>query len=376
MIHADRLLKLDELLEIDLEAACRQLAGEFGEMSGRSLMVTGGAGFLGYYWTLAVLHWNRTRAKGQPIRLVVVDNFKRGVPAWLDSVRADPNLVLRTDDMCAPLPGDFPYAEYVIHAAGIASPPFYRRWPLETIDANINGLRNLLEAYRHPGPGRPALRGFVFMSSSEIYGDPPASDIPTPETFRGLVSCTGPRACYDESKRFGETLCVVYAQQYGLPVKMARPFNNYGPGLKITDRRVLPDFMRAVIEQRDIVMLSDGSPTRTFCYATDAIAGYYKVLVRGRPGEAYNVGTERPEVTMASVADRVRGLGQQYLGYPGKVIRGVADESDYLVDNPNRRCPVIDKSRADLGYDPQVGLEDGLYRMLSWYSHFPTAAEA
>ena len=107
-----------------------------------------------------------------------------------------------------------------------------------------------------------------------------------PETYRGHVSCTGPRACYDESKRYGETLCVNFAHQYDLPITMARPFNNYGPGLKISDRRVLPDFARDVFAGRDIVMLSDGSATRTFCYITDAIVGYYKILANGRKGRA------------------------------------------------------------------------------------------
>ena len=111
----------------------------------------------------------------------------------------------------------------------------------------------------------------LFYSSSEIYGDPTPENIPTPETYRGNVSCTGPRACYDESKRYGETLCVNFAQQRGVPVKIARPFNNYGPGLKITDRRVIPDFARDIMAGRDIVMLSDGAPKRTFCYVADAV---------------------------------------------------------------------------------------------------------
>ena len=137
--------------------------------------------------------------------------------------------------------------------------------PIETMDANIDGLRNLLD-YARPGADASPVEGFLFYSTSEIYGDPPPENIPTPEDYRGNVSCTGPRACYDESKRYGETLCVNFARQHGVPVTMARPFNNYGPGLKITDRRVIPDFARDVLAGRDIVMLSDGSPTRTFCY--------------------------------------------------------------------------------------------------------------
>jgi nucleoside-diphosphate-sugar epimerase len=117
-----------------------------------------------------------------------------------------------------------------------------------------------------------------------------------------------------------------------------------------------------------MVMFSDGSPTRTFCYATDAIAGYYKVLVRGRDGEAYNVGIDRPEISVASLAEMVRSTSHELFGYSGKVVRGAAQESDYLVDNPNRRCPVIDKARADLDFNPTVLVEEGVYRSLVWYN--------
>jgi nucleoside-diphosphate-sugar epimerase len=371
-----RLLELDELLDLDLGYICANLAEEFGQMSGKKLLITGGAGFLGYYFTLSALHWNGLNKARPPIAVTIVDNFRRGTPTWLESAKRDPHLTLRADDMSKPLPADFVLGDYTIHAAGIASPPFYRKWPLETIDANINGLRNLLDACRARAHSGNPVSGFLFMSSSEIYGDPPAQDIPTPEDFRGLVSCTGPRACYDESKRFGETICVVYAQQFALPVRQARPFNNYGPGLKITDRRVLPDFMRDMLDGRDIVLLSDGSPTRTFCYAADAVIGYYKALVRGRPGEAYNVGTETPEVSMREVAERVVDLGRRYLGYKGAVRLGVAEEHNYLVDNPNRRCPVITKARTELGYAPGIALDVGLYRMLSWYMHNRVAEEA
>ena len=144
------------------------------------------------------------------------------------------------------------------------------------MDANINGLRTLLDYARQRLEAGLEMKGFLFYSSSEIYGDPAPDAIPTPETYRGYVSCTGPRACYDESKRYGETLCVNFAQQHGIPVTAVRPFNNYGPGMKITDGRVIADFFRDALAGRDLVMLSDGSPTRTFCYVSDAITGYYR----------------------------------------------------------------------------------------------------
>jgi UDP-glucuronate decarboxylase len=157
---------------------------------------------------------------------------------------------------------------------------------------------------------------------------------------------------------------------------MARPFNNYGPGLKITDRRVIPDFAQDVFAGRDIVMLSDGSPKRTFCYSADAIIGYYKVLVKGRPGEAYNIGVERPEISIHELAEKIAGLGRQLFGYKGNVVRQVSTEQDYLVDNPDRRCPVIQKARTHLGYNPSIDLDEGLRRSMVWYHYHQTAEEA
>jgi UDP-glucuronate decarboxylase len=371
-----RLIGLQQLLDEDLDAICTDLTAEFGAMSGGRLLVTGGGGFLGYYLVQSILHWNDTRAAGGKINIAVYDNYARGVPEWLEALRGRPDLELRRHDMIEPLPRDIGHFDYVVHAAGIASPIYYRAQPLKCIDANVNGLRNLLDyAVAECERGQP-LRGFLFYSSSEIYGDPLPTAIPTPENYRGNVSCTGPRACYDESKRFGETLCVVYAKQEGIPVRMARPFNNYGPGLKITDGRVISDFAKDIFAGRDIIMLSDGKPTRTFCYATDAITGYFKVLVRGSTGEPYNIGIDRPEISIANLADLVVKAAGDICGYRGKVVLGKSTEADYLIDNPDRRCPDIDKARNELDFAPKVLTEDGIYRSLIWYSHNQKAAAA
>jgi dTDP-glucose 4,6-dehydratase/UDP-glucuronate decarboxylase len=364
------------VIETDLAQLADQLREELPALAGKRVLVAGGAGFLGYYLVQAPLYWNKTRRTGDPIRVTVLDNFMRGVPQWLTALEGDANLRLVKHDITQPLPSDIGHHEYLIHGASIASPTYYRRYPIETMDANVNGLRHMLNFCLSQQKATKAVDGVLFYSSSEIYGDPTPADIPTPETYRGNVSCTGPRACYDESKRFGETLCVNFAAQHQLPVKVARPFNNYGPGLKITDRRVIPDFARDIFAGRDIVMLSDGSARRTFCYVADAVSGYYKILVKGRPGEAYNIGVESPEISMSELASRLVDLGRELFGYSGKVVRHDSPDKDYLVDNPNRRCPVIEKARTDLGYDPRVTLDEGLRRSLVWYSGNREASEA
>lgn len=360
----------------DLDYIVGNARQEFSRLEGKSLLITGGAGFLGYYLVQAILHYNRQVDSQSAIRVTVFDNYIRGIPEWLTALDGDPALALVRHDVTEPLPADIESFQYIIHAASIASPTYYRRYPIETMDANVNGLRALLDyCLDRRGSSNP-VEGFLFYSTSEIYGDPDPDNIPTAETYRGNVSCTGPRACYDESKRYGETLCVNFAQAHDLPVKIARPFNNYGPGLKISDRRVLPDFARDMLAGNDIVLLSDGSPTRTFCYIADAVVGYYKILVNGLPGDSYNIGVEKPEISIADVAAMCVEIGAELFGYEGRVVREVSKDSAYLVDNPNRRCPIIDKARRELGYNPTIDISDGLRRTMLWYRDNPTAEDA
>ena len=349
-------------------AYCRaRLSDSFARMAGRRVLLTGGAGFLGYYLVQAMLEWNRHVLRSRAIAVTVVDNYVRGVPTWLARLSDDWGR-LTEHDVTKPLPVELGDFDYFVHAASIASPTFYRQFPIATMDANVSGLRLLLEHVRGQQDRGQGVSGLLFFSSSEIYGDAEPHAIPTPETYPGRVSSIGPRACYDESKRYGETICVNFARQYGLPVTIVRPFNNYGPGLKITDRRVIPDFARDVLNGADIVVHSDGSPTRTFCYIADAVVGYFKVLVQGRPGEVYNIGSEGPEVTIDDLAGRIARAGNQLFGYSGRVIRQTSSDAEYLTDNPRRRCPDINKARTELDFSPDIDLDEGLRRTLLWYA--------
>jgi UDP-glucuronate decarboxylase len=356
-----------EIVGEDVERICARIPESLGALGGKRLLISGGAGFLGFYLVSTVLAWNRGSSDADAIRLTVWDNFSRGAPLWLEAANDDGNVTVEQRDVTSPLESTVEF-DYIVHAAGIASPTFYRRYPIETIDANVTGLRLLLEHCRSRGEGGDPVSGLLFFSTSEIYGDPAPEAIPTAEEYRGNVSCTGPRACYDESKRFGETLCVNFARSYGVPVTIVRPFNNYGPGLRIDDERVIPDFARDILAGRDLVMLSDGSPTRTFCYVADAVCGYYAALTHGRRAEAYNIGVEEPEISMAGLAGKMREIGIDLLGYRGSVVTGESLDPAYLVDNPNRRCPDISKARKELRYTPETTLDDGLQRSLRWYA--------
>jgi len=366
----------DDIVREDMDYICNRLGDEFRSMAGSTLLITGAAGFLGYYLVQSVLHWNRTRARSTPIRLIACDNFMRGAPRWLTALCGQPEFNLLRHDITKPFPDHVGSLDFIMHAASIASPFHYRLHPIETMDANVGGLRNLLErCVRQQNSGHP-IAGFLFFSTSEIYGDPVPGSIPTPESYRGNVSCTGPRACYDESKRYGETICVNFAAQHGMRIISVRPFNNYGPGLRITDRRAIPDFARDVLAGKDLVLLSDGTPTRTFCYVADAVTGYYKALVHGRSGESYNIGTDEREIPISDLADMMCDTARNLFGYKGTAMRSQSSDKHYLTDNPLRRRPIISKARDELGFVPEVSLEAGIHRTLIWYNENTCAEEA
>lgn len=355
-----------DVVSKDLAYITEQAEAELTEMSGTKLLLTGAGGFLGYYFIWAIAYWNDRHPK-EKIHITAVSRFRDGVPQWLTRL-ADGNeiRIISGDVTQDPLFIDEPY-DYIIHAASFASPTVYRKYPIETMTANVLGLYKILDKLTQTKLSHDKLTKLLYFSSSEIYGDPTPEWIPTPEDYRGNVSCTGPRACYDESKRFCETLCVNYSRVHDIPIVTVRPFNNYGPGMKISDGRVIADFARNILSGEDIIMHSTGTPSRTFCYVADAIIGYIKALVNGAPGEAYNIGVESPEVSVADLASRMVSIARKHFGYTGSVRNVVSQDKEYLTDNPQRRRPSIQKAREALGYNPTVILHEGLLRTLEWY---------
>ena len=351
---------MNSILKEDLENIYENIKDSAEKFNGSNIFITGCCGFLGYYF---LNFFNTYKAELKIKSIVAVDNFQVGKPAWLEDLLKDGNIELAEFDI---VDGDLSKINldkndsFVIHMASIASPFFYRKYPIKTIEANIWGLKRLLDEYKNY-----SLRGFLFFSSSEIYGDPTSENIPTKESYRGNVNTIGPRACYDESKRFGETICYEYAKEYSMPIGIARPFNNYGAGMKLCDKRVPADFAKAVLNNQDIVILSDGKPTRTFCYISDAICGYLKILLHGK-FDVFNIGIEKPEISILELANIYAQKGRKLLNYSGSVRYQKSDEKNYLTDNPNRRCPVIEKARSILGYNPKIEVEEGVERFLKF----------
>lgn len=335
-------------------------ADEQAKFKDATILITGCAGFLGYY----MMHFFDATAGELGIRKIIgLDNFMLGYPEWIKKLEQNPKIEIKKFDIIKDKISDVEgagEANLIIHMASIASPMFYRQYPIETLDANIWGLRSLLDFYC-----QKPIRGFLFFSSSELYGDPDPAHVPTSEDYNGNVCATGPRSCYDESKRFGETMCMLFAQKFDLPLGVVRPFNNYGPGMRIGDKRVPADFAKAIMENQDIEILSDGTPTRTFCYIADSVCGYFKILLHGSY-DYFNIGIEKPEISIRQLAQIYAKAGKDIFGYTGEVKFAKSEDKEYLTNNPQRRCPDISKARRILGYNPTILVEEGVARFLQY----------
>ena len=339
----------DDIFLDDIRLISNDLNEFYDKLEGKTILIAGGKGFLGTYFTNVLKQINEILSK--PMKIIIMDNL---ITAKDKESNVNSNVTLIEQDISKSF--DFPdELHYIIHAASIASPPTYRKFPIKTVDVNYQGTKNLLEVAR-----KKKIKSMLFLSSSEIYGDPEI--IPTPESYLGKVSCTGPRACYDESKRLAETISNLYFQQYEVPVKIARPFNVYGPYLNLDDGRIIPDFMSNAIKKSEIIIHSDGTPTRSFCYVSDAIRAFLKLLFSEHNGVTFNVGNDE-EISVKDVANMI----QKIMEVPISIKLIESKDPNYTKDNPQRRCPDLSLLKNSINYVPEINFEEGLKRVYKWY---------
>lgn len=324
---------------------------DWSRFDGATVLITGASGFLPAYMVETLLKRNE-RSNGRPTRVLgLVRSLERaGRRFRAYAGRAD--LILVEHDV-AESPPNLGDVDFIVHAASQASPRYYRTDPVGTILANSLGTEHMLQLAVRKRP-----KGFLFFSSGDVYGPYPAR-APTAEKDYGPIDCLDVRSCYAESKRLGETLCVAFHAQHGVPAKIVRPFHTYGPGMKLDDGRVFADFVGDVIHRRPITLKSDGSATRAFCYLSDATAGFFTVLLAGVSGAAYNVGNDSAECRISELADLLVGLfADRRLSVNRK--HRTADDP-YLPSLLERSCPDTSRVRG-LGWIPTVGLSEGFCR--------------
>lgn len=308
------------------------------------VLVAGGAGFVGSHFVDRLLDRGDTVA--------VIDNFSSGLASNLAHRSGDDRLTLIEGDICDPIDamlGANATASFdaVVNLASPASPPEYLARPIETLETGAFGTRNLLELARSCGAV------FLISSTSEVYGDPLVH--PQPESYWGNVNPIGPRSVYDEAKRFAEAITMAYHRTYGLPVRLARLFNTYGPRLRPEDGRVVSNFIAQATSGRPLTIYGDGTQTRSFGYVDDTVDGLIRLL-DSDVTEPVNLGNPG-EFTMLELAELVLAItgsdsGLEYFPLPA--------------DDPMQRCPDISVAKTKLGWEPKVDLETGLRRYIEW----------
>jgi UDP-glucuronate decarboxylase len=305
----------------------------------KRILVTGGAGFLGSHLCKRLLD------EGNEV--ICVDNFFTGDKKNIEALLSNPYFEVIRHDVTFPL---YIEVDEIYNLACPASPPHYQFDPVQTTKTSVIGAINML------GLAKRCKAKILQASTSEVYGDPEVH--PQPESYKGSVSTTGIRACYDEGKRCAETLFFDYYRQHGVNIKVMRIFNTYGPNMNPYDGRVVSNFIVQALKGEEITMYGDGSQTRSFCYVDDLIEGMIR-LMNSRDGFTGPVNIGNPgEFTMIELAEKVIEL----TGSKSKITFQPLPQ-----DDPLQRQPDITLAKKELGWEPRIGLEEGLKQAISYF---------
>lgn len=303
------------------------------------IVVTGGAGFIGSHLCARLLDEGHS--------VLCIDNLITGSTQNIDALCNNPHFTFLQHDVTQPFTCE---VDAIFHMASPASPVGYLEHPIETILVNSQGTYQMLEMARKQNAM------FLISSTSEIYGDP--LEHPQREDYWGNVNPIGPRACYDESKRLGETLTMEYYRQFQANTRIVRIFNTYGPHSQEDDGRMIPNFIMRSLHNEPLTIYGDGTKTRSICYVSDLVDGLMRAMFHpGTTGEVFNLGNPE-EHTVLEFAQTIIHLCN--------ASSPILFESS-RIDDPERRRPNITKARQLLGWEVKVGMEDGLRRTIEWF---------
>jgi nucleoside-diphosphate-sugar epimerase len=329
----------------------------WNDFANSTVLITGASGYLPAYMLETLLYLNDKQNKG--IRVIALTRNKEKALKKFIHHQGRNDLEYIFQDVSEPISAPSGREiHYIIHAASQSTPKYYISDPVGTLSANTIGTINLLKIAR-----KEDLKGFLFFSTGGVYGRVDDTKIPMREDDYGYIDPTEVRACYNESKRMGENICVSWHHQFGIPTKIVRISYVYGPGMDDNDERVFPAFVSEIVNNQDIEMAGEGRDTRSFCYIADATLAFFTVLLKGRNGGAYNVGVEK-ETSIVELAKTLIKAA------PNKNLRIVKNQSLRPAENRKtaiqRSCLDIKKIKA-LGWTPTIDLAEGIRRTIKSY---------
>jgi len=332
-------MNMGDVLKRDNEYVYGHLQDCVENLKGTRILVTGAAGFLGQTIVGFLNFLNSSVFDAKDVIEVITVDYE-------------------DFDICRPLNDRITegVVHYVINCAGVASPKKYLKTPLQTLDVSYIGTKNVLEFAK-----LRSSRSVLMFSSSEVYGT--ADEIPTREEYVGAVTTFGNRSCYDIGKNVLESLSYVYYHEYQIPLNVLRPFNIYGPLMDFNDGRMVPNLCKSMIRGTDFSIYGNGKQTRTYCYVADAMVYMFGILLSGKYGEIYNIGSDDEEMSAEEVAKKAYELIDPPSSKP--VLQPYP--SEYPDQEPRRRCPSLDKVRNLTSYSSSYSFKEGFQSCYEFY---------
>lgn len=342
---------MNTIIKEDIDAIIKNF-NEWDRFKNKTVLISGANGFLPAYLVETFLNLNIN----YNTKVIALVRNKEKAEKRFAQYSNNSQLKIIINDVS----NDFSIEDkidFIIHAASQASPKYYGIDPVGTLNANVLGTINLIKLAK-----KNNVESFLYFSSGEVYGEVKEEDIPIKEETFGYLNCANVRACYGESKRMGENICVSYHAQYGVNAKIVRPFHTYGPGMALDDGRVFADFVANIVKKQDIILNSDGSAIRPFCYLSDATLGFLTVLINGQNGQAYNVGNPFEEYSILELANI---LVELYPEFNLKVVLNKPKENNSYLKSPiKRNSPDISKI-SQLNWQPKISVKEGFKRTIT-----------
>jgi nucleoside-diphosphate-sugar epimerase len=330
----------------------------WSELAGKTVLISGANSFIAAYVVETLLYLN-DRINKTPTRIICLVRNEQRAAQRFSQYGKRKDLVFWVQDVCDPIRHQ-EKVDYIIHAASHATPSKYGIDPVGTLLPNVLGTYQLLEFARIN-----QINGFLFISAGEVYSNLPSGSANIKEQCIGRIDPLALRSCYVESKMMGETMCISWSHQYGIPVKIVRLFHTYGPGMILGDGRVHSDFVGSMVNHKHIIIKSDGRATRTFCYVADTVAGFFTVLLKGSINEAYNVGSSHALTIQHFAETLVKFFPEQKV----KIIHDRRTQGNTYLPSTNRLLrPNLSKIMS-LGWRQKYSLKAGMERTVA--SYFP-----